>query len=898
MKKCIALLFAIISTQFNLYSQTITSNEENKYDAALNVLLNSEAVQNSSPSLSLQSLNNNTGSTIGVVVKTTDFMKLKSYGYQLNSSFGNYATVRINTNSLEKLSELPFVNSISLGATYYAVNDVTGAVTGARLLNSGFYNKTQYKGQHVLICIIDTGIDWTNHDFRDPTDTTKSRVIYIWDQTLTKQGSEETPQDRDPSNLSGLNYGVEYTQSEINNELNKTTTGFVREQDTDGHGTHVAGIAAGNGSSLVNTKYAGMAPEADLLIIKAGNGTFATSNIIDGLSYAAKISAALNEPIVVNLSLGSEDDPHDGTSNFDEAVNNFVTGANGRVLAAAAGNAGSNNIHISGTVSGSSTQDITISVPAGYSKNTGPNNDYFGFELWFNSNSSISPTIVSPNSITVTSTGKNQISDGTVYLSNTVNGNNNEREIYIYVSDVNSLVTPASGTWTIKLSNSSGSSINYHGWLFNSSMNAALSGGDNISTIESPGTATDAITVGSYVTRWIWQDMYGNIWEYSAPNNQSDNISTFSSIGPRADGVLKPDICAPGQGIVSSRSAFCSPDSSNLLEGGKYLLEQGTSMACPAVTGATALLLQQNSNLSFDQVKSYLTSQAASDNYTSTVPNNSWGYGKLNIFNSMVNLVSPSSSEKYSILAYDQWSSSSYTAVAPNTKFAVRFTPTFTGLVTGVLIHPYTITDTSGKIYFEIWTDNGGVPGNKLGSTVSYNLSDLLQASWNYINLQETGVTINQGSDYHVIAYCTSGQPVNFFVDSGSPDSRSSTFNGTNWTVNSNFNYRIRVMAASNDSTFTSVAGTFVPVQYNLSQNYPNPFNPGTTINYSIKKAGVVTLKIYDILGRMVTTLVNETRPAGNYSAYFNASGLSSGIYLYKIQSGEFVQTKKMILLK
>lgn len=88
------------------------------------------------------------------------------------------------------------------------------------------------------------------------------------------------------------------------------------------------------------------------------------------------------------------------------------------------------------------------------------------------------------------------------------------------------------------------------------------------------------------------------------------------------------------------------------------------------------------------------------------------------------------------------------------------------------------------------------------------------------------------------------------------------------------------------------------PEDYNLFQNYPNPFNPITTIRYSIIKPDVVRIKIYDILGREVKTLVNEFKQAGTYEVQFNASEIASGIYLYRIESGPFIQTKKMILLK
>jgi hypothetical protein len=88
------------------------------------------------------------------------------------------------------------------------------------------------------------------------------------------------------------------------------------------------------------------------------------------------------------------------------------------------------------------------------------------------------------------------------------------------------------------------------------------------------------------------------------------------------------------------------------------------------------------------------------------------------------------------------------------------------------------------------------------------------------------------------------------------------------------------------------------PSDYSLNQNYPNPFNPTTTISYSIKSAGDVTLKVYDMLGTEVANLVNERQEAGNYSVEYNASDLPSGIYVYRLASGNFMATKKLILLK
>ena len=89
-----------------------------------------------------------------------------------------------------------------------------------------------------------------------------------------------------------------------------------------------------------------------------------------------------------------------------------------------------------------------------------------------------------------------------------------------------------------------------------------------------------------------------------------------------------------------------------------------------------------------------------------------------------------------------------------------------------------------------------------------------------------------------------------------------------------------------------------IPTEYKLDQNYPNPFNNSTVIRYSIPNEGLVTIKVYNILGEEVAALVNETKQAGSYEATFNSDQLTSGVYLYKLNSGGFTQTKKMILLK
>jgi hypothetical protein len=146
-----------------------------------------------------------------------------------------------------------------------------------------------------------------------------------------------------------------------------------------------------------------------------------------------------------------------------------------------------------------------------------------------------------------------------------------------------------------------------------------------------------------------------------------------------------------------------------------------------------------------------------------------------------------------------------------------------------------------------------------------------------------------------------------------------STDNGTSWTaVNSGLtNLLVYSLAISGTNLFAGTIGSGVwsqplglfnkdnqtlsseiPNSISLSQNYPNPFNPSTTIRYSIPISEFVTLKIYDVLGNEIVILVNEDKPAGSYEVEFDAAVLVSGIYFYKLQAGNFIEMKKMILMK
>jgi photosystem II stability/assembly factor-like uncharacterized protein len=141
------------------------------------------------------------------------------------------------------------------------------------------------------------------------------------------------------------------------------------------------------------------------------------------------------------------------------------------------------------------------------------------------------------------------------------------------------------------------------------------------------------------------------------------------------------------------------------------------------------------------------------------------------------------------------------------------------------------------------------------------------------------------------------------FIEGRGTSTEPKTYVYQDFNVNSgiSYNYRIRQTDYDGSVTIYNLAETVTfgtPVNFELAQNYPNPFNPSTTITFSIPQKSEVSVKIYDILGNEVATLVNESKEAGRYSINFNASKYSSGVYFYSIKAGNFTETKKMTLIK
>ena len=474
-------------------------------------------------------------------------------------------------------------------------------------------------GSSVVVGVIDTGIDFTHQDFRDSAGGT--RVLAIWDQTLTAVGGETTP---------AAGYGVSYTEAQINSTLSGATPGFVRQQDTDGHGSHVAGIAAGDGSSSV-AGYVGAAPGAKIIAVKfAGSST----NIVDAISFVQTQAADLGySATVINLSLGTHDGPHDGTSTLDAAVDAAST--RGHYIVAAAGNEAASRIHAQQTIPATYTFNFTPTTAI----NTNSTGSPHVCDFWADGNDAYSVTVTDPTfgDTATAASGATGTVGPTTFLQAITIANKTDAPTngatHIRVSINNAAPGVA---WTIAFTRTSaaGSGI-VDGYVGTASGTFAVADcpvngdGSLAGTVGEPATAKKAFAVAAYRGKFSWDNTTPGttIKGDGIGVNIAGGLASFSSRGPTRDGRQKPDIAAPGAYIASARSVDATFANADSDADGVHAYLQGTSMASPHVVGLLALFLQKNHLIDPDSAKATLASGALVDGLVTV--GNGWGAGKV-----------------------------------------------------------------------------------------------------------------------------------------------------------------------------------------------------------------------------------------------------------------------------
>ncbi len=470
---------------------------------------------------------------------------------------------------------------------------------------SNFQVQTGLTGKGVIIGIIDSGIDTTHPAFT-------GRILRIWDQTLPNDGKTEYPEGLD---LTGdLPKGI-----------------LAMSCDLTGHGTHIAGIAAGN-----HPTFTGVAPQVDLVIVKAGLNTY----IADAIDYILRVTDELQRPAVVNLSLGDHYNAHDGS----DPLSSFIDQESGpgKIVCCAAGNEGNVDIHSETIVLESQQVSLRFLIPASICSS--PLRWRAELNGWYPSTDQIEVAVQSPEGSRTQFQGIDdngyshqmyQLSGSQVKITmygpeHTDNGEHWFNIEITHEPNSISITSGNTGTWRLLLNEVVVKNGRVNVWSGESRKGFDVvfteEGVQDLIKIGSPGAAARAITVGSYTSRLSWQDGDRNLQKVALDLN---TVSEFSSPGPLRNGIHKPDVVAPGAMVVSVLSST-STCSSIMQVDQFHRVTAGTSMATPFITGLVALLLEREPHLTPEEIKERLRASSFIPGKPPGSFDPKWGFGLIN----------------------------------------------------------------------------------------------------------------------------------------------------------------------------------------------------------------------------------------------------------------------------
>lgn len=471
---------------------------------------------------------------------------LSEMGVKQKELLNQYSILTVPASLLDAVSSLPQVEYMEKPKRlYFAVNQAKAASCITYVQVEGSTYAPYLTGRGCLVAVIDSGIDYYHNDFRNEDGTT--RIVELWDQTLDRV----------------------FTQEEINEALRegsrRAARGIVPSVDASGHGTAVAGIAAGNGRESRGL-YRGVAYESELLVVKLGIsdslGFPRTTQLMTAIDYVVRRAAQLGKPVAVNISIGNTYGSHDGTSlleTYIDGVSNF--GRNTIVIGS--GNEARSGGHISGVLKEGESVNVELSVS--------PYETGITVQLWKHYVDQFDITLVTPSGSilgplppVIGPQTYNYESTRILLYYGEPSPYSKDQEIYFdFIPLYQDYLQ--SGSWIFHLTPRKIVQGNYDFWLpssaiLNQSTYFLRSTPDITLTI--PSTASMAITVGAY-------------------NSNYQTYADFSGRGfTRVTNQVKPDLAAPGVGIMAPRS-----------EGG-YEAVTGTSFAAPFVTGSAALMMQ------------------------------------------------------------------------------------------------------------------------------------------------------------------------------------------------------------------------------------------------------------------------------------------------------------------
>ena len=567
-------------------------------------------------------------SLLGKVNSNFDPSCLNEKGWITGKPIGNIASVKVPLSDLASIERSSDFDYLEIASKIRNQLDKAVIDTHADSVHKGIGLPQGYSGKDIYIGITDWGFDYTSPMFYD-TELKETRIIAAWDQFKTSG----------PSPL-GFDYGTEYSSPEDLLNAGSDTSNIYSYAT---HGTHVAGIAGGSGAG---TKYKGIAFDSKFLFV-----TFLVDEnaVMDAWEWMYEKAKADGKRLVINMSWGLYHfGTLDGNSLLSQAISAYTD--LGVVFVNSGGNNGNVNFHLKKAFNA----DVLKSKIDFYSYASNPNMWGQSIHSWGEEGKSFSNGLIVTNSSNTilaespfysTNLTKSYVDTFLVAGIDTVWYNisadsahplNNKPQMRLRVKNLNLNLrvllksTADSGTvnyWNVtELTNDAGN----WGMPFSAS-GIGSTPGDNLNGISEPSCSEDVISVAAYNTQYTSPG--GNVF--------GGSIANFSSLGPRYDDVMKPDISAPGVNIISSMSSYTDAIFSSVasvdFNGKTYHFAKlsGTSMASPMVTGVAALILDANPYLSARQVKEIIMETARKDSHTGTIPaegSNKWGAGKIDAY--------------------------------------------------------------------------------------------------------------------------------------------------------------------------------------------------------------------------------------------------------------------------
>lgn len=560
---------------------------------------------------------------------------LEALGVDVYVQVGSRVTASIPVGALREVAALEEVAYVQMASSVTPCMDQVRRSAGVENAHSSLAAQNAlgraYMGKDVVVGIVDNGFEYGHLDFYSP-DGKELRVKRVWDQN--------TQYGRTPASF---DYGTEYlTETEILNARYDVTSAT--------HGSHVAGIAAGGDRSA---DYYGVAPEADIVLVSYKSDNV---DIINGVKYIFEYAESVGKPCVVNLSIGTQYGPHDGSSYTDQMLDDMC--GPGRVIVGAAGNDGSVKLHARKVFTESDTQLKTM---IGYPSTSSM---IALLDIWgsVGSNFRVKGVVVdnlkgqivaSTEEVSSDETGSHHFTfyaedvGASCYFTIVAQANKGNNRPNVYVEHQATSLS-ANRRLGIIVTGENGEEVNVWNCTGGELINAGKAGwtaGDTDYTVsEIGGTARRVVSVGAYSTRYMFTNLNGDSYAIDAMSELED-IAFFSSRGPTLDGRRKPDLAAPGGLTISAYSQYAEGTSSDRVAkvtdaaGNTYYYgwSGGTSMAAPVVTGVVALWLEACPWLSPEDVLEIVESTAVRDEFTGEVPTDGaldcvWGAGKMDAY--------------------------------------------------------------------------------------------------------------------------------------------------------------------------------------------------------------------------------------------------------------------------